>query len=391
MTQPENFTAAQAADPTTPGQVLADIAALRPDLRVAVAGNPSAYPGLIEWLQSLGEPTVDAAIAARGAAAAQPTQVLPVQPPVAPGVQTPPAPQWAQQPGYSGAPAASLPPQGQPPYGQPPYGQPPQGTAPQGGLQYGAPAPKSSNKTLWIVLGIVGGLLVLGGIGTFLAVKVFADKAGDAVDDVIDTITDAPLDPDAGSYGDDPALDALWDSCEAGDYQACDDLYVNAPVGSDYEAFGDTCGNRTEGNQLCVVELGDGGSTDTTPNAYGDDADLDALWDACEAEDWQACDDLYMESAIGSEYETYGHTCGNRTEGSSTCVGELGDGTGTITEGANTFGDDPTLDALWTACEGGDGQSCDDLYWSSPLGSEYESFGHTCAGRVPEGAATCVG
>ena len=40
------------------------------------------------------------------------------------------------------------------------------------------------------------------------------------------------------------------------------------------------------------------------------------------------------------------------------------------------------LDALWDACEEGDGQACDDLYFQSPFDSEYEEFGKTCGGRL---------
>ncbi|WP_152188715.1 hypothetical protein [Georgenia satyanarayanai] len=46
--------------------------------------------------------------------------------------------------------------------------------------------------------------------------------------------------------------------------------------------------------------------------AYGEDAELDRLWDACAAGDALACDDLYLESPVGSEYEEYGDTCGDR-------------------------------------------------------------------------------
>ena len=46
--------------------------------------------------------------------------------------------------------------------------------------------------------------------------------------------------------------------------------------------------------------------------AYGEDADLDRLWDSCAAGNAQACDDLYLESPVGSEYEEYGDTCGDR-------------------------------------------------------------------------------
>jgi hypothetical protein len=46
------------------------------------------------------------------------------------------------------------------------------------------------------------------------------------------------------SYGDNAALDRLWNQCDSGDMQACDDLYDQSDVGSDYENFGDTCGDR---------------------------------------------------------------------------------------------------------------------------------------------------
>lgn len=39
-----------------------------------------------------------------------------------------------------------------------------------------------------------------------------------------------------------------------------------------------------------------------------------------------------------------------------------------------SYGDDPVLDALWDRCDGGDSQACDDLFWDSPLNSEYEQF-----------------
>jgi hypothetical protein len=47
-------------------------------------------------------------------------------------------------------------------------------------------------------------------------------------------------------------------------------------------------------------------------STYGDDPDLDVLWDACAAGDGAACDDLYVESPFGSEYEEFGETCGGR-------------------------------------------------------------------------------
>lgn len=45
-------------------------------------------------------------------------------------------------------------------------------------------------------------------------------------------------------FGDDTGLDELWLWCEAGDGAACDELWQIAPVGSTYERFGVTCGER---------------------------------------------------------------------------------------------------------------------------------------------------
>ncbi|BDZ43220.1 hypothetical protein GCM10025865_25190 [Paraoerskovia sediminicola] len=60
------YTAAQAADPRTPLEDLAAIAAAAPELHPYLAGNPSTYPDLLAWLSAQGNPEVDAALAARG-------------------------------------------------------------------------------------------------------------------------------------------------------------------------------------------------------------------------------------------------------------------------------------------------------------------------------------
>lgn len=65
-----DFSSSQASDPATSPSVLAQIAYERPDLRAAVAANPSAYPELLTWLEGFSDPAVNAAIAARRAAQA---------------------------------------------------------------------------------------------------------------------------------------------------------------------------------------------------------------------------------------------------------------------------------------------------------------------------------
>src|SRR5665648_1034467 len=263
MTQPENFTAAQASDPQTPGQVLADIAALRPDLRVAVASNPSTYPGLLEWLRGLGEPALDAAIAARRAAFQQ-TQQMPTLPPMAP-----PAPSWAGQPAAQAPPPMVTPGYpGMPPQGGGPglqyAGMPPQGGGP--GLQYAGTAPKKSNSALWIILGVVGLIILL----TIGAVIFFINKARNVVEDNfnLDEITNDLNNLTGGNHGDNATFDALWDACAAEDWASCDQLYLDSPFGSEYESFGDPGGTRPVGARLWAKGLG-GEEAPGDPNAFG--------------------------------------------------------------------------------------------------------------------------
>jgi hypothetical protein len=104
-------------------------------------------------------------------------------------------------------------------------------------------------------------------------------------------------------YGDSPALDALYDRCKAADYAACDRLYRQSDAGTEYQRYGDTCGNRNTPGRYCTEIYGSGGDTE-----------LDALAQRCQAGDMAACDRLYAESPAGSEYEEYGLTCGGRNE-----------------------------------------------------------------------------
>ncbi len=84
---------------------------------------------------------------------------------------TPPSGEYPQNPPpYPGYPPYPGDAPQQSPYGQSPYGQPPYGQQPYGPPQVypgypGYPVPpqpqKNSNRTLWIILGVVGGVLVL--------------------------------------------------------------------------------------------------------------------------------------------------------------------------------------------------------------------------------------
>lgn len=69
---------------------------------------------------------------------------------------------------------------------------------------------------------------------------------------------DVPEPQEPGDLGDDPELDALAQDCFDGDFGACDQLFFDSPVDSDYEAYGDSCGGRNEPAGLCVNIYGQG-------------------------------------------------------------------------------------------------------------------------------------
>jgi hypothetical protein len=151
-----------------------------------------------------------------------------------------------------------------------------------------------------------------------------------------DARPDIEIDPDAPQdYGDDARLDALWDDCEEGDFQACDDLYNDSEYGSAYEDFGDTCGERNTPQGYCVDIYGEGDDlipaepeetfgSDAPPP--GEDATLDALWNQCGDGDFAACDELYRDSAFGSNYEEFARSCGGRNESAGLCEEIYSDG-----------------------------------------------------------------
>ena len=72
----------------------------------------------------------------------------------------------------------------------------------------------------------------------------------------LDVAATEPTPP--GDLGDDADLDALAAECFDGDVAACDQLFFESPAGSDYEAYGDSCGGRNEPAGLCVNIYGDG-------------------------------------------------------------------------------------------------------------------------------------
>ncbi|GAA4427483.1 hypothetical protein GCM10023169_27540 [Georgenia halophila] len=242
MSTPEQFSAFHASNPGTAPEVLGQIAQQRPDLRALVAANPSTPDSVAQWLSGLGDVAINAALRRRSA------RSYPANPaePFAARAEDPgagPAHSWAQTPGSALPNPYGQQPQPQPPgYGQPnPYGPPPQQPQqpdqlygqpnPYGPTGYGPtapwdPGPVKRSPVKWIVGGAAVVVVVIGAIVLGNLISGLNGQDG---------------------YGDDAQLDVLWDACEEGEAVACDDLYKQAPEGSEYKQFGADCGGRFPG------------------------------------------------------------------------------------------------------------------------------------------------
>jgi hypothetical protein len=112
--------------------------------------------------------------------------------------------------------------------------------------------------------------------------------------------------------GDDKALDELAVACFNDDLGRCDDLYVESPDRSLYEAYGATCGARVDEptNLLCADVLLP--ATTLEPAGMGRDPFLNTLAEQCYAGDLLDCDILYAEAETNSAYERFGASCAGR-------------------------------------------------------------------------------
>jgi hypothetical protein len=170
-------------------------------------------------------------------------------------------------------PPTQVPGWGSPPPDQP-YGPSPQAWAPQG-------PPRSPKTSPGLIIVLV--LLAVAAVATGAFVLLSGDDDGETATDEtteqgnvgedgsVTTLPNVdppdPSDPsvttpeqpqvpigevtaDAGPPAAPPTGDAqfddLADECFQGDMDACDELYQETPVGSDYEAYGDTCGARID-------------------------------------------------------------------------------------------------------------------------------------------------
>ena len=169
-------------------------------------------------------------------------------------------------------------------------------------------------------------------------------------------------------------VSALTVDCGGGDNAACDELFA---TGSN-EKYARTCGDFLDkpiAGGTCVEHVAE---------------EQSSLRDGCASGDFAACDELFYSSEFGSEAETFGATCGGRTEAEGENGGVCEETQGGADPLPASLGDDATLDRLWRSCEAGDGNACDELYFQSPGGTEYEEFGLTCGNRTDGNQESCV-
>ncbi len=193
-----------------------------------------------------------------------------------------------------------------------------------------------------------------------------------------------------GVPGADAELDVLMTSCDGGDLPACDELYRLAPLGSVYERFGDTCGNRLPGGMpfYCSSVF-----DESVEGAYGSDEALDRLWDACRTDDMAACDELWRLVPNDTPAEALGASCNGRATGIGRwCVDVVAD----VPQLAEWMSIRDTWTELYTlACGAGDFTACDDLSWATPDGSSTKMFASSCGDRLegspPGGCAAALG
>lgn len=207
----------------------------------------------------------------------------------------------------------------------------------------------------------------------------FAELPDDWAPDFDGWYGDGPV-----AYGDDAVLDRFYDGCAAGDLRACDDLWWNAPYGSEYEAFATSCGVSSSAVAYGSCEMQaewERQEAEWAAEQQGEEqeaaAAVAALLDACQQGDMQACDDLQWEADYGSREADIADQCG----------GLYPDGWGSCVDRAEEAA---ALQALFTQCQAGQMQACDDLYWDAPSGSDEEAVAQDCGGRYPGDGGMCV-
>jgi hypothetical protein len=228
------------------------------------------------------------------------------------------------------------------------------------------------------------------------------------LDDVLDTVNDLIADADKGDQLD--AVNEVADVVEAAKTddadQTANDIqdqladFADDPCNLDGEFAAPPEVTTTTRPDTTTTDGGSGG-TDTTADGGGGgsdqieinarqpipadlEADFTADAQACFDGDMATCDQLFLETPIGSVAEDYGRSCAGRFETDN--GGQCSD----VITAPTPPGADVTDTANAQACFGGDMAACDAQFNAAEAGSADQLYGGLCANRVPFTRAFCV-
>jgi hypothetical protein len=179
--------------------------------------------------------------------------------------------------------------------------------APAAPTAYAPPAPTAGGGGGGSKVGlIVGGAILAAVILAVIAFMAFGDDDSDdgerASNETEDTSDAGSADEgsedgssDEGTSGDED-LDDLASACEDGDFEACDDLYLQSDFGSDLEELGSTCGGIAD-PQYGNCAATNGGEESATPDLGIDPDDLEGFDAETLAEIYESTFGLSSEEA----------------------------------------------------------------------------------------------
>jgi hypothetical protein len=130
-----------------------------------------------------------------------------------------------------------------------------------------------------------------------------APPSTDAGEPAQTTVATAATSTTTHAVPEDPLAEGFAGDCAAGDDVACDLAFVVAAPGSGAGTTAETCGGRglpEEGGWCSGHDF-----ATSEAFAYGDDPFLDGLWNLCADGTGEACEYLYDESPLGSQYEDF--------------------------------------------------------------------------------------
>ena len=240
---------------------------------------------------------------------------------------------------------------------------------------------------------VAGAVALVIGVGGIMAGGVVTAASSPAT---TPPVVGEPTDPTG--LGDDPANDALAQSCFDGDLESCDDLYWGTAVGSDYEAYGSTCGGRLADGVFgdCVETIGGIGTEvvqastlpepTLEPTGLGTDPSS-TRWRPTATPAWCSPATSCSSSARRARPTTTTATpapVARRPTPSRSVTSWWASRVRASTSRRCPVPDDDAVYALIATCAIGDMQTCDDLYRQSEPSTEFRTVGDTCAGRQPE-------